>query len=178
MDEAYSRKGDKSINGQHPRQGQNRTEPEDNRKIQGHIVPGPILGRQEVKIVNINHDSGEKALERSESLNGYSFLIAQVRKNLLGGMSRDEAIAAAIDLCIRQGVIANYLNENYGRVIKMIGYEYDAEREKREIAEENMEKGMGIGMELIKKVQQGEMSIDEAFRAMEKLRSMEFQPSF
>ena len=127
-----------------------------------------------MKIVNINHDSGERALERSESLSGYSFLIAQVRKNLRGGMSRDEAIAAAIDLCIRQGVLADYLNKNYGRVINMISYEYDAEAEKRAIVKD----AQYNELELMKKMYQNGMSFEEALEEMGKMLSPDFQPSF
>jgi hypothetical protein len=88
------------------------------------------------KVVDINYGSGAPALERSPSLSGYSYLIAVIRKNIQSGMTRDEAIVAAIDLCIKEGVLTEFLRAHYQEVIKMLNYEYDAEAERRVLREE------------------------------------------
>jgi hypothetical protein len=112
--------------------------------------PAPSL-ELVVKVVNINYGSGEAALDWCAPLNGYSFLIAEIRKHLQEGLSRDEAIVKAINLCIENGILEAFLKENYLEVVKMLNYEYDAEAERRVLAQESLEigveKGIGIGIE-------------------------------
>jgi predicted transposase/invertase (TIGR01784 family) len=100
-----------------------------------------------VKVVNINYGSGEAALDRCTPLNGYSFLIAEIRKRLQEGLSRDEAIVKAINLCIEKGILEAFLKENYQEVAKMLNYEYDAEAERRVLAQESIEIGVERGRE-------------------------------
>lgn len=93
------------------------------------------------RIININYNNGEAALDRSASLKGYSFLIETIRNNQDSGMTRDESIAAAIDLCIKQDVLRTYLEAHYAEVIKMLNYEYDAEAERRVLQQESRQEG-------------------------------------
>jgi len=102
------------------------------------------------KVVDINIGSGEAALNRSKALYGYSFLIAEVRKNLQSGMTRDLAIVTAIDFCIQQDVLADFLKEHYGEVSKMLNWEYDAEAEKKVLQQEAKQEGVEVLAELIK----------------------------
>ena len=81
------------------------------------------------KIININYESGEAAFDRSASLQGYAFLVAEIRKNIRSGMTRDNAIIAAIELCIKQDVLKAFLKDHFEEVVKMLNYEYDAEAE-------------------------------------------------
>ena len=105
------------------------------------------------KIIDINHNSGEVVLNRSSTLQGYSLLIDTVRKNQLTGMTRDKAIAVAIDLCIESGVLTEFLTEHYLEVSKMLNWEYDADAEKRVLTEEGRQQGLQEGMQ--KGLQQG-----------------------
>ena len=122
-----------------------------------------------VIIIDINYNSGEAALTRSTTLNGYSYLIAEIRRNLVAGMTRDAAISAAIDRCINQGILQEFLSNNYGEVIKMLNYEYNAEAERRVLWQEGMQEGIqkgrqeGIqGIDLIVKLQHEGLSLEEA----------------
>jgi len=126
------------------------------------------------KIIDINVHSGEIALTRSANLHGYSQLIDSIRKNILTGMTRDMAISTAIDSCIDNDVLADFLTEHYLEVGKMLNWEYDADVEKRVIAEQSEQKGLKKGMkrgvkqgqqktlELIDKLVKDGMSLDEA----------------
>ena len=78
-------------------------------------------------VVNVNYGSGEPALSRSPTLNGYSFLVAEIRKNLRAGMDRDKAIVEALKTCVKHGILSDFINNNCRRVIKMLNFEYDAE---------------------------------------------------
>ena len=133
--------------------------------------PEPML-ELTAKIVDININSGELALNRSTTLQGYSFLVEEVRKNQLSGMTRDKAIVAAIDTCIMMDVLTEFLTEHYLEVSKMLNWEYDAEAEKRVITEEAVEQGRQEGRQegaelLVKMVNEG-TPIDEA---LEKIKA-------
>jgi len=118
------------------------------------------------KIIDINHGSGKLVLNRSTTLQGYSFLIDVVRKNQLHGMTRDKAIAEAIDSCIESGVLAEFLTEHYQEVSKMLNWEYDADAERRVLTEEAMQQGIQQGMqqgaELVANLVKNGISVDEA----------------
>jgi len=54
-------------------------------------------------------------------------------------MTRDKAIVTAIDFCIKQNVLKEFLSEHYTEVSKMLNWEYDADAEKKAIREEGAE---------------------------------------
>ena len=99
------------------------------------------------KVVDINTGSGEPALARSTTLQGYSHLICEVRKNLNAGMTRDKAIVVSIDSCIAQGVLSEFLTEHYLEVSKMLTWEYDADAVERVLKREAREEGLREGRE-------------------------------
>ena len=125
------------------------------------------------KVIDINLSSGELVLTRSTTLQGYSYLIDVIRKNQINGMTRDKAIAAAIDLCIDSGVLTEFLTEYYLEVSKMLNWEYDADAERRVLTEEAMQQGIQQGRQqgadlLAKLIKEG-APVDEA---LEKVKSM------
>jgi len=133
--------------------------------------PEPMLDLT-AKIIDININSGELALSRSTTLKGYSYLIEEVRKNQLNGMTRDKAIVAAIDTCIDLDILTEFLTEHYMEVSKMLNWEYDAEAEKRVLTEEAIEQGRQEGRQegaeqLAKMINEG-ISLD---KAMEKIKA-------
>ena len=83
------------------------------------------------KVININYDNSDDEVKRSATLNGYSFLIAEVEKNLRSGLSRDEAIIKVIKTCIELRILADYLKDNFKGVVDMLSIEYDHEAERR-----------------------------------------------
>ena len=100
-----------------------------------------------VKVVDINYGSGSPLLDRSISLKGYSFLISEIHRNQRSGMLRDQAIITALDYCIKQDILKDFLTDNYAEVIKMLNYEYDAEAEKRVLLQEGRLEGIQEGMQ-------------------------------
>ena len=96
-------------------------------------------------VIDIKLNSGEEALNRSSTLQGYSFLIEEIRKNQMLGMTRDKSIKAAIDKCIETDVLKAFLTENYLEVTKMLNWEYNADAEKRVIKKEAEQQGLQRG---------------------------------
>lgn len=128
------------------------------------------------KVVDINYNSGESALDRSASLKGYAFLIAEVRKNLRSGMTRDEAIVAAIELCVENDILKEFLKENYWEVAKMLSFEYDAEAERRVLRQEGRLEGRQEIIDRVTALQNTGMSLEDAFaRAMKEVQSSSSQ---
>ena len=102
-----------------------------------------------VKIIDINRETNHPILTKSESLQGYAYLIAAIRKFLSQGETRDEAVKKAIDECIQLNILADFLQDNFKEAINMLSLEYDREAEfevlRREYREEGREKGRQEG---------------------------------
>ena len=106
-----------------------------------------------VKVININESSNHPVLSKSPTLRGYSRLVSLVRENLNRGLSRDEAIAAAIKECIKEGVLADFLKKHGAEVANDMFKEYTMEDMLRIRSEEAMERGMERG--IAKGIEQG-----------------------
>jgi hypothetical protein len=127
------------------------------------------------KVIDINLGSSV-VLSRSTTLQGYAFLIDEVRKNQQNGMTRDKAITVAIDSCIGLNILTAFLTDHYSEVKKMLNWEYDADAERRVLQEEAIQEGLQQGMQqgmqqganlLAKLINEG-LSLDEA---LEKVKS-------
>jgi len=100
-----------------------------------------------VEIIDVNHATRHDVLQKSESLAGYSYLIDQIRMNMQQGLTQDKAISVAIDSCIKQGVLSEFLQKHYAEVAKMINLQYNQEAEFEIIRQEAKEEGIGEGIE-------------------------------
>lgn len=101
----------------------------------------------EVKQININYGKKNILLKRSETLSGYSLLIYKIREFLAKGKTRDEAITLALQACMEQGVLREYLNQKSSEVFNMLLTEYDQEEAVRVQREEAKEEGREEGRE-------------------------------
>ena len=130
-----------------------------------------------VEIIDVNYTTGHEILQRSESLRGYSYLIDQIQIGLKQGLTRDQAISTAIDLCIKEDVLSDFLLKNYAEVAKMINWEYNQEAEFNAIRREAREEGMNM---IVKSFLQSGMSAEDiakysnlSLEVVESLRSGE-----
>ena len=136
-----------------------------------------------VTVYNINYGHNRELMERCSSLREYALYVEKVRSyNKI--MSIKEAIIYAIDECINEGILKEFLIAQQKEVIAMSIYEYDEEGVLAMLAEEyredgieiGMERGMAQGIELVTKmIEDGEadkiklLSEDEEFfKAMSK----------
>jgi hypothetical protein len=101
-----------------------------------------------VKVIDIGYNSGNPILQACPSLNGYSRLIFEIERNMERGLPRDKAIKAAVDRCIEQEVLAEYLEKNYKEVLAMLTFEFNAEVAERVRREEAIEEGIEQGATL------------------------------
>jgi len=91
------------------------------------------------KIIDIGHTKGNNILKRSNTLQGYSLLVEEIRKNEKLTKSRDHAIVTAMDYCIKNGIISDFLTEHYSEVRRMLRWDHDEEAEHRVIRNEALE---------------------------------------
>jgi SOS response regulatory protein OraA/RecX len=81
-------------------------------------------------------------------LAGYAELVARVRANSrAGGLSLDRAVEAAVDSCIAEGILGEYLMKRRAEATDMMLTEFDEEREMALLCKEWREDGWREGRE-------------------------------
>ncbi len=82
------------------------------------------------------------------SLKEYAQYVAKVRKYVSKNISLEEAVTRAVDECIEEGILAEFLMKNKAEVIKVSIYEYDKEFEEKKLRKAEYEAGVESGIEL------------------------------
>jgi hypothetical protein len=98
-----------------------------------------------VRVININKGRNEKILEKCEVLRGYAVFVGQIREYQKAGQQLDDAIKSAIDYCLANGILVEYLKKNASEVRNMIFTEFNLEEAKEVWFEEGIEKGIEKG---------------------------------
>lgn len=99
-----------------------------------------------VKIININDDRDNKVLMSCKTLREYARFVAMTREYRMT-MSVDKAVEKAVNDCIAQGILYEFLTKHKAQVIKMSIYEYDEEKQREFDREEGREEGRKEGRE-------------------------------
>lgn len=97
-----------------------------------------------VRTININYGRNKALMEKCKPLADYAAFIAHIRENLKT-MFLENAVRAAIDTCIEQDILKEFLTEQKSEVIAMSIYEYDEENAKRYYFLEGYEDGQSAG---------------------------------
>lgn len=92
-------------------------------------------------MLNINLDRNRELMERCSTLYGYSYLIAEIQNNMKHGLAISEAIDQAVTVCIKNGILEEYLNKHRAEVCTMIMTEYNKELHERTLREEGRVEG-------------------------------------
>jgi len=75
-------------------------------------------------------------MEKCRELYDYSAFVALVREKRKNGMNLKHAVNEAIDECIHQDIMADFLRRNRAEVVKMSIYEYDEEKNYKMLQEQ------------------------------------------
>ena len=75
-------------------------------------------------------------MEKCRELHDYSAFVALVREKRKNGMNLKHAVNEAIDECIHQDIMADFLRRNRAEVVKMSIYEYDEEKNYKMLQEQ------------------------------------------
>ena len=101
-----------------------------------------------VTILNVNDGHNLELIEHCRTLKDYAKYVARVRKYVTQNIPLEEAFTRAVDECIEEGILAEFLVKNKAEVIKVSIYEYDKEFEEKKLRKAEYEAGVEAGIEL------------------------------
>ena len=83
-------------------------------------------------------------MQHCSTLNEYAQYVARVR-HYASDMPLNQAVKRAVDECIREGILAEFLARNRNEVISMSIFEYDKELEEKKLRKAEYEAGFSEG---------------------------------
>ena len=99
----------------------------------------------EVKVININPSSGHRLLKECRPMYEYSWFIQQIKDYLAQGWSRDDAITQAVQDCLDNGIMVEFMQEHGSEAVNMLYTQWNwddaMEVEREEAYEEGVEAG-------------------------------------
>lgn len=109
-----------------------------------------------VRVLKIAPEANRELLEACQSLKEYMLFVEQVRK-YAAFLELNEAVDRAVNECIRDGILSDFLSKHKAEVIAVSIFEYDEEREIRLIRQDEFRQGQqNILRDLVhKKLQKG-----------------------
>ena len=97
-----------------------------------------------VTVLNVNERHNAELMQHCNTLNEYAQYVARVRL-YAADMSLDQAVERAVDECVREGILAEFLTRNRNEVISMSIFEYDKELEEKKLRKAEYEAGFSEG---------------------------------
>ena len=97
-----------------------------------------------VKMYNINSGKNPELLEHCQRLREYTIFVEKVRA-YAAQMEIAEAVNRAVDECIAEGVLGDFLSEHRAEAVAMSIYEYDEEKHMKAEREEHYALGFQQG---------------------------------
>ena len=111
-----------------------------------HGSPEPEL-ELTVRFININYGKSKNLMEKCVPLRDYAILTKRVRENLDSGYDIRDAAVRAVDSCIEDNIMKDYLIKEKAGVIEMHVLDYNEEKHARSLREEGREEGRKEGLE-------------------------------
>ena len=114
-----------------------------------------------VTVLNVNEGHNQELMEHCQTLKEYAQYVAKVRKyTSLGELSLEEAVECAVEECIKEEILAEFLIQNRAEVISMSIFEYNKDEEEKKLRKAEFEAGREAGIEegRIVGIEEGRMS--------------------
>ena len=99
-----------------------------------------------VLMLNVNEGHNKELMEHCRLLQEYARYVAKVREYATR-MDLNDAVECAIEACIKEGVLVDFLRENRSEVKMLSILEYDEEWEKKKLRKAEYEAGVEAGRE-------------------------------
>jgi len=99
----------------------------------------------EVTVFNVNAEYNKDIIRKSDDLNGYVIFVAKVREFQNAGLDLNEAITSAINYCINQDLLVEFMVMHASEVRNMLFTEFDLKTAQEVWYEEGHEKGILVG---------------------------------
>lgn len=126
----------------------------------------------ELKVItlNINEGHNSQLLEQCQILREYAQYVAKVRE-YAGSTDLDTAVEQAVNDCIQNGILAEFLRKNKSEVIAMSIFEYDKEEEERKLRKAEYEAGREAGLKEgeLQKAKETAMALNKMKFPLEKI---------
>ncbi len=103
-----------------------------------------------ITVLNINEGHNQELAAKSPTLHQYMIFVDTIRK-YQEYMDFDAAMELAVNECIKNGILADFLRRNKAEVLRMSIFEYDQEEHLRMEREESEAIGREIGIEIGRK---------------------------
>jgi len=97
-----------------------------------------------VTVFNVNEGHNAELMQHCSMLKEYAQYVARVR-HYASDMPLNQAVKRAVDECIREGILAEFLAQNRNEVISMSIFEYDKELEEKKWRKAEYEAGREAG---------------------------------
>lgn len=97
-----------------------------------------------VEVININPGNNEELVNNCRTLQEYVMYIEKVRKYATD-VPIEQAVERAVDECIEEGILAEFLRKNKAEAIAMSIFEYNQEAHMKCVRQEGFEEGKAEG---------------------------------
>ena len=104
-----------------------------------------------VLVININEGYNQKLMESCQILKEYAQYVSKVR-TYKKTLSLNEAVEKAVEECIQEGILREFLLKHRAEVVAMSIFEYDREWEEELLRKEEFEAERELGKELGEKL--------------------------
>ena len=132
-----------------------------------HLAGEPDL-ELKVLMLNVNEGHNKELMEQCQTLKEYAIYVARVRK-YTSEMNLNDAVARAIDECIKEGILVEFLRKNRSEVKMVSILEYDKEWEEKKLRKAEYEAGKSEGIaEIIQNMHGLGYSIEKIAEAADK----------
>ena len=112
-------------------------------------APGGNSAELKVKVININSGKAHTILKKCGILREYSLFVDKVREHSI----EEDSIKQAINECIRQGILSDYLKRKGSEVTNMLIAEYSYEEDIQVKQQEAMQKGLVLSAQIFRTLQ-------------------------
>lgn len=97
-------------------------------------------------MLNVNEGHNTALMNQCRILKEYAQYVAAVRR-YAAAMDLDQAVERAVNECIREGILAEFLLGNRAEVISVSIFEYDKEKEEKKLRKAEYEAGVQEGIQ-------------------------------
>ena len=102
-----------------------------------------------VTVLNVNEGHNTELMEHCQTLKEYAQYVARVRKyTSTTELSLEEAVECAVNECIKEGILSEFLTQNRAEVISMSIFEYDKEEEEKKLRKAEYDAGHEAGKKI------------------------------
>ena len=95
-------------------------------------------------MININVSHNEELLEKCPTLKGYAVLVQYSRDNVAAGLPSEDAVDMAVQRCIDEGILKEYLIKKRAEAVRMFLTEFDENSWRESMREEGRSEAIRI----------------------------------